>query len=230
MNIMKDNFLEKTLPLQTSSDFKQFQVYEEIKQDILNNTYPAGTIMVERKLCDIYNVSRSPIRNALQKLSYEGLLTFVPGKGVIVPEFSIEDILEVYDLIELLQSFAITTCISRLNDVALETLEDILDKMKAARQQGNIALATEWDQKFHKYIITFSGNKRLVDVFENLHNQSMRFQASTLDDQNLAEKSYNEHLQLYQCIKDKDVAKAKNAIKTHYHNVKQHYINMLILR
>ena len=58
---------------------KQQLAYQQIKQDILNNTYPAGTVMVERKLCEIYNVSRSPIRNALQQLTHEGLLSFVPG-------------------------------------------------------------------------------------------------------------------------------------------------------
>ena len=58
---------------------KQQLAYQQIKQDILNNPYPAGTVMVERKLCEIYNVSRSPIRNALQQLTHEGLLSFVPG-------------------------------------------------------------------------------------------------------------------------------------------------------
>jgi DNA-binding GntR family transcriptional regulator len=58
---------DKMKPLQTVNEFKQNQVYNEIKTDILNNTYPAGTVMVERRLCEIYNVSRSPIRNALQQ-------------------------------------------------------------------------------------------------------------------------------------------------------------------
>lgn len=67
--------------LNQPAENKQQQAYQQIKQDILNNTYPEGTVMVERKLCDIYHVSRSPIRNALQQLTHEGLLSFVPGKG-----------------------------------------------------------------------------------------------------------------------------------------------------
>lgn len=94
---------------------KQQLAYQQIKQDILNNTYPAGTVMVERKLCEIYNVSRSPIRNALQQLTHEGLLSFVPGKGTVVASFSTDDILEVYDLIELLQDYAIKACINKQN-------------------------------------------------------------------------------------------------------------------
>ena len=55
--------------LNQPAENKQQLAYQQIKQDILNNTYPAGTVMVERKLCEIYNVSRSPIRNALQQLT-----------------------------------------------------------------------------------------------------------------------------------------------------------------
>ena len=63
MNLLKDN-----------GDSKQQMAYRQIKEDILNNVYPEGTILVERRLCDIYKMSRSPIRNALWQLTYEGLL------------------------------------------------------------------------------------------------------------------------------------------------------------
>ena len=79
--------------LKQPAQSKQMLAYQQIKEDILNNTFPEGTVMVERKLCDIYQVSRSPIRNALQQLTHEGLLSFVPGKGVVVSSFSTEDIL-----------------------------------------------------------------------------------------------------------------------------------------
>ena len=62
--------------LSQTPDSKQQQVYKLIRDAIVKNEFPPGTVMVERKLCDIYNVSRSPIRNALQQLTFEGLLTY----------------------------------------------------------------------------------------------------------------------------------------------------------
>lgn len=218
----------KSLILESSTDYKQSQTYLQIKNDILNNTYPAGTLMVERKLCEIYNVSRSPIRNALQKLSHEGLLSFSPGKGVIVSEFSIEDILEVYDLIELLQVFAIKRCINKINTVALETLLDILEKMNNSLLKNDIAKAVERDQRFHSFIIDFAGNKRLINAYENLNNQSMRFQASTLEDKDLAKRSYEDHMNIYKAIENKDLKAAENLILLHYHNIKQYYLSKII--
>ena len=75
---MSNQEISKYDALNQPAENKQQQAYQQIKQDILNNTYPEGTVMVERKLCDIYHVSRSPIRNALQQLTHEGLLSFVP--------------------------------------------------------------------------------------------------------------------------------------------------------
>lgn len=73
---MSNQEISKYDALNQPAENKQQQAYQQIKQDILNNTYPEGTVMVERKLCDIYHVSRSPIRNALQQLTHEGSAVF----------------------------------------------------------------------------------------------------------------------------------------------------------
>ena len=64
---------------------KGMLVYNRLKTDILDNKYPPGTDMVERKLCDIYEVSRSTIRHALSALCAEGILENKQGKGIAVP-------------------------------------------------------------------------------------------------------------------------------------------------
>ena len=124
---MSENELDKFNAMSDSTMSKQNMVYEQIKSDILNNTYPEETVMVERKLSEIYNVSRSPIRKAIQQLTHDGLLTFVPGKGVVVAGFTIEDILEVYDLIEILQTYAVQSAINRMNEVDLAHIGVLLN-------------------------------------------------------------------------------------------------------
>ena len=59
---MSNQEISKYDALNQPAENKQQQAYQQIKQDILNNTYPEGTVMVERKLCDIYHVSRDPQR------------------------------------------------------------------------------------------------------------------------------------------------------------------------
>ncbi|MCU6762808.1 Uncharacterized HTH-type transcriptional regulator ydfH [uncultured Roseburia sp.] len=224
------NTSEKYTQLKEPSESKQTLAYQQIKEDILNNTYKEGTVMVERKLCDIYNMSRSPIRNALQQLTHEGLLAFIPGKGVVVPEFTTEDILEVYDLIEILQVYAVKSCISKCTDVTLESLHLVLDKMHKSLKEEDIYQCTRWDQKFHELIVDYSSNTRLQNIYAQMNCQHMRFIATILDDLALAERSYQEHMSILKAIEDRNVPLAEEALRLHYQNIKQYYINKLIHR
>lgn len=216
--------------LNASAESKQQQAYQQLKRDIINNVYPEGTVLAERRLCEIYNVSRSPIRNAIQQLTHEGLLTLVPGKGAAVTGFSIEDILEVYDLIEVLQLYAIRSLSTRIDDCFLSVLETVLTKMKRNMEEGNLAKATKWDRRFHRFLITSSSNKRLAAMYEQLEVQSTRFMSSTADDTALALRSYQEHLAIYDYLKEQDLEHAQSELQKHYKNIKQYYVDKLISR
>ena len=179
---MSNQEISKYDALNQPAENKQQQAYQQIKQDILNNTYPEGTVMVERKLCDIYHVSRSPIRNALQQLTHEGLLSFVPGKGTVVASFTTEDILEVYDLIELLQVYAVAAFLNKYNDLAVDAMEIALRNMEKSLNEHDIFQCTRWDQKFHELLIGYAGNKRLETIYDQLDCQQMLFISTILDD------------------------------------------------
>ena len=221
---------EKQELLNATAESKQQLAYEQIKQDILNNVYPEGTILAERKLCEIYNVSRSPIRNAIQQLTYEGLLTLIPGKGAAVSGFSIEDILEVYDLIEVLQLYALRSLSARIDGYFLGFLETALEKMKGYIEEGNLSKSTKWDQQFHRFFITSSSNRRLVSIYEQLEVQNIRFISSSADDAELAKRSYQEHLSIYEQLKKKNMEEAQKMLTLHYKNIKQYYVDRLISR
>ncbi len=225
---MADN--KKIEILNATAESKQQQAYQQLKKDLLNNTYPEGTVLAERKLCEIYNVSRSPIRNAIQQLTYEGLLTVVPGKGVTVAGFSIEDILEVYDLIELMQLYAIRSLSSRIDSYFLGFLDTALVKMKQYIDEGNLSKASGCDRQFHQFLITSSSNKRLAAMYEQLDLQNVRFMSATGNDRELSLRSYQEHLNIYEHLKAHNLDEAQAAIQVHYKNIKQYYIDKLISR
>lgn len=215
-----------------SAESKQQLAYQQLRNDILNNTYPEGTVLTERKLCEIYNVSRSPIRNALQQLTHEGLLNLIPGKGATVVGFSIEDILEVYELIEMMQLHALHTLEGQgcIDKAFLPELKDILNKMQKTSQDGDIAASIQWDQQFHHFLIAAAGSRRLAAMYEQLHMQSMRFMAtSAKDDAALAARSCQEHARIYDFIKKGDFSGAESCIREHYKNIKQYYIDKLLL-
>ena len=150
------------------SESKQVHVYNQIKEDILNGTFPPGTVMVERKLCDRYEVSRSPIRAALQMLVRDGLLSYSNNQGMIVPEVTIEDIFEIYDLMELFQKYAVRRSIKRMNDLSLQALEATLYKIRESLDKENVLDAIKWDIKFHEFLVDFSESQRLKQFYEQI--------------------------------------------------------------
>ena len=213
-----------------SADSKQIQAYQQIKEAIINNEFPPGTPMVERKLCDMYSVSRSPIRNALQQLIHAGLLTVAPGKGVIVPEYSTEDILEIFDIMEMLQTHAVRYCVRTKNEMTEQTLHMFLNNMRQCIDSGDLLSNTKWDQQFHRYIISTASNKRLDAMFEQINNQQIRCVVTILDDPVHAEASYNQHVALYNAILAGDENAPAEAVKNHYKAIKQYYINKLLVK
>ena len=227
---MSERFTNKYDTIKQPAQSKQMLAYQQIKEDILNNTFPPGTVMVERKLCDIYHVSRSPIRNALQQLTHEGLLSFVPGKGVVVSSFTTEDILEVYDLIELHQIYAVNICIAKGSQAAIDALAAVSANMEQALAAGDIFQCTRWDQKFHELLVEYAGNHRLQSIFEQLACQQMRFMTTVLEDASLASRSQEEHRKILDAIIAGDSQAAADSIRTHYRHIKKYYVDKLLVR
>lgn len=212
------------------SDNKQTFAYQQIKEAIINNEFPPGTQMVERKLSEMYNVSRSPIRNALQQLIHDGLLSYAPSKGVIVPEYSTEDILEIFDIMEMLQTHSVIHCIRTLDDTVLATLQLFLTNMRHCIDTGDLLANTKWDQQFHRFIVSKSSNKRLETIFEQVNNQQIRCIVTILDDPVHAENSYAQHTAICEAIIAHDESSAVAAIRNHYKEIKQYYINKLLYK
>lgn len=225
---MPDKRHEIQVMLDAAADSKQSQVYRRIKEDILDGTYPPGSTLVERKLCDIYQVSRSPIRSALQQLAYEGLLTYAPGQGMLVPVYSTEDILEIYDLAEVLQIYGVKSFIRNASETERLELGGILRRMGEYQAAGQLGAAGRLDQAFHTYIADHAHNARFKEIFSQLDCQIIRFRASSIDDSGLMALSLTEHQAIFAYISAGDELAAEAAVSRHYQSLRAYYIDRLV--
>ena len=207
---------------------KEELLYEQIKQDILNNEFEPGTIMVERKLTEKYNVSRSPVRYALRQLVRDGLLSGEPGKGILVPAYTLEDILEVYDLLEILQIYALQMSLHNYDETAIAELRNILDEANSLTGEETLADRMKWDIAFHNFIIHRANNKRLDMIFQLLVNQKQRFDVTSFHDVEHGRITNEQHEKVFEAIKDGDLDGAIEAMKAHEQYIKQYYIDKLI--
>ena len=208
---------------------KEDWIYEKIKEDILHNEFKPGSLMVERKLAEKYDVSRSPVRHALKQLVSEGLLASEPGSGIVVPVYTLEDVLQVYDLLEVLQVYAIQVSLKNYNQIADTELSYIVDEIKKAYKEKDLVARMDWDIKFHTFIISNVGNKRLDMMFHMLINQKRRFDITSYNDLDHGKLTTEQHEIIFKAVMKRDLNGAIAAIKEHTQYIKKYYIDKLIM-
>ncbi len=108
------------------------EVYVFLKNAILKNNLKSGERLVEKELADQMEISRTPVSEAIRQLESEGLVTYVPRKGVIVVGVSVKDALEIYTIRAWLEGLAARLAARNISKKDLYKLEETLSKMPAA--------------------------------------------------------------------------------------------------
>ena len=108
---------------------KKELAYDYLKEMIVNGELKPGSLLVERQLCERLSTSRTPVREAIQKLSGEGLVETILSKGSFVKSITYEDISQIYDIREYLESLAVKLCCQNATNANIEALKKTCDLM-----------------------------------------------------------------------------------------------------
>ena len=146
-------------------------VADIIRQAIINGTMRPGTPVVEMALAEQLNVSRAPVREAIQILEADGLIESEPYKGKRVKPLSVKEVEELYSLREQFEAFAIRRIVESKADVSELTTHS--DAMFAAAENGDLAALNVADEAFHRTLIRLtnqgiSAKSQLQQTFASL--------------------------------------------------------------
>lgn len=203
---------------------KQQYVYEYIRSRIISNELTPGTIITEDSVCNTLNVSRTPVREAIRRLTSEGLLAITPGVGLSVPSIGLEDLIEIYDIREALESLAVRLFIGRTTPAIIDKLSDIMKEQEKAVEAGDIHKFMELDMVFHRQIDTVAGNKRLSSLLDSIYEQISRLAFINQDDPNILEIAIPVHQKLMECITNRDKENAVLAMQEHIRSLRKYYL------
>jgi len=203
---------------------KKEMAYNAIKQDILNNKLPSGTFLIERELCKVLNVSRTPVREALHQLGSEGLVEFIPGKGAFVSGISYEDIIEVYDLREVLEGLATRMFTLHATQSEIEELDKLYEHIEIALKRDNIEELVKYDVAFHKCIVEGCRNSRLKAMIKNINDQIERITNTIKKDKVRARTTAVHHKSIINAIKQKDAVLAESKMREHILDSKNYHL------
>lgn len=154
------------------------QVYCEIRDQILRGEFN-GQHLAESFFATRFDVSKAPIREALNRLEAEGLIVIRPRRGAWVPRFSEEDVKEIYQLCELLETAAMRKIM--LNRQVIDRLQASLKSEEANLCQHNKSAYLLAHADFHSEIARATANSRLHRLLEYLQQQMLILQQQTVE-------------------------------------------------
>lgn len=199
---------------------KQEIVYNEIVDKIINNKYESGMVLTEDMLCKDLKVSRTPVREAVRRLSADGFLQVTPGTGMVVTKIGLEDMLEIYELREGLERLATKLFIQKKDSISIEKLTNCFKQQEIAYKNQDETLFMKYDMEFHHIIYSGAHNSRLSAALDNIYKQISRLAISVQNDKLLQEMAINDHRKICTAILEDNTEAALSAIENHIYSVK----------
>ena len=140
-------------------------VFDLLRKAILNGKLISGERIMETSIAQELNISRTPVREAFRKLEAEGLIEYYPKKGSIVKGITKDDIIEIYEMREVLEGLATRLACKYIKDDEIRDLKDTLKQMEIADKNKEYDLFFSIHDKYNTIIIDAAGNKKIKKQF-----------------------------------------------------------------
>ena len=197
-------------------------VYLELKHKILTGEIVSQTRLMEIDLSEKMNVSRTPIREAIKRLSDDGLVKIVPRRGAYVANISIKDMIDVFEVREDMEGFVAELAAQRINDEEKEELRKISAEYdKAIEAASDKEAIIELDEKFHNFIVGCCANETLSELVSYVQELSLRFRYLYYNDFSLYASTAEQHHRIMNAICDGRAADAREEANAHVKALKE---------
>lgn len=191
------------------------RVHDHLRQEILANRLPPGTVLQETALAGSLGVSRGPIREAIGRLAAEGLVTVRPRRGAVVASLTSDEFLEAYQVREALETLAIRLAVPKLSDMERVRLAQLVDRMAECADSDDVDGFFQANAAFHWTIVEASGNSRLEDTYRQLVEQMGRCRTPSLKLRGSLADSMTEHRKILRALNVGDTEGAAHHISEH---------------
>jgi DNA-binding GntR family transcriptional regulator len=203
--------------------------YETLKARILSNQYRPGMPINESALCEELKFSKTPIREALQQLERESFISTVPGRGSFVTHVTLEDVREIFDSREIVES-AVARRAALVGDKELIRAKKLELEALSPSDHNNTDADVDRDD-VHVFIFHLVGNQWLFSIYSQLLDRILRLRnyfSVRLDTDRTAH--YNqEHLKILNALLAGEPDQVEEAVLTHLRNAST-YLSRLTSR
>lgn len=196
------------------------RIVEAVTRAIAERRLMPGTKLTEAKLCTIFKVSRTIVRQALNQLSRDHLVTLLPDRGAFVAEPSVQEARQVFDVRTMLETFIVDDLSKNITTRQIKQLKTHLAAERKALRSNDVAQRTRLLGEFHGLLASMQTNDVLCQILSDLLLRSSLIALMYQSSQS-AEESHAEHIQLVKALEARDSSGATRLMKQHLHHVER---------
>lgn len=197
------------------------RVYGALKRHILSQRLKAGSKLSVPQLARQLGVSRTPVKEALERLSKDGLVTTLPNRGAFVAILRQQDVNEIYQMREILEGLAARLAAVTMDDALLDRLRDLMGRHEAAVDRGDLDAHVAIDLEFHRLIRERAGNRRLMDALDTLQDQIRIVFRTSATIPGRMQKAVEEHRAILEAFERRDPDAAEAAARRHILRIRE---------
>lgn len=174
-----------------------------------------GGHLSETRIAKDLNVSRTPVREAINRLEMEGLLTVEPQRGTFVFHLGPSELVKLCDARVCLETTALTEAIANNPLDLASALEDCTAKMTEARQRNDDTAYLGLDTEFHQHLFDCADNRFLNDAYQAIAPKMAAIRNRLGRHPDHMAKSYREHLEILEAVRQRDTETALSVLRSH---------------
>ncbi|CAN5250351.1 GntR family transcriptional regulator [soil metagenome] len=191
-------------------------IADRIRVAVMDGTFAPGVQLGEAQLAASLEVSRGPVREAMQRLIQEGLLRNERHRGVFVIEFDEGDIADIYLARGAAEQTAARLLTRRADTAAFDLLDGLLSQMAAVVSSGDWSKVADLDMRFHEALIAATGSKRLIRMYRTLLSE-MRICLTPLEGAYpRREEVVDEHREIVAAMRAGDQQRVMDLVDGHF--------------
>lgn len=196
-------------------------LFSQLQRDILTGEFKPGQRLTEQRICEKYQVSRTPVREALRQLEADGLVENILNRGAFVVGLSPQDFEDMFELRKIYEMQAVKWAIERITQEEMDELEETFEFMEFYTMRNEIDKMLTINAGFHQIIYKASHNRMLHQLLSSYQTYLKYGAKEDIYEENYLSNVLEEHRKIFQAFMEKDPQAGAEAMEIHIDHSKQ---------
>ncbi|MBN2984424.1 GntR family transcriptional regulator [Cohnella algarum] len=188
--------------------------YEKIKEKMMKGEegYTSENTLVQE-----LEMSRTPIREALNRLQHEGFLRIMPNRGIVFTDLTVEERNELIEMRAAIETYSLKLAVHQLHDRHIDELKSIISMQEEAYRKNDFYELLEKDSMFHHYLLEIVGNRQFIKMYRQARDRQFTVRSGKWlrNKPDILEIFIEEHRNILNAIIDKDADRAVLLLEEH---------------